>query len=124
MSGYRSAAKLEILTNNMYQRHWFSLRFALPIFSCGGCNHVRHQPLQTGTGKTYTMMGPPADRGVNARALGDLFTRSAARRGEVRHRRELTTGKKCSCPGPPRPGVHAKAERRRRSGHNLLLLVF
>jgi len=35
------------------------------------------------------MMGPPADRGVNARALGDLFTRSAARRGEVRHRRDL-----------------------------------
>eukprot|EP00752_Nemacystus_decipiens_P008634 g7710.t1 len=38
---------------------------------------------QTGTGKTHTMMGPPSDRGVNARALGDLFTRSAARRGEV-----------------------------------------
>ncbi|CBJ25844.1 conserved unknown protein [Ectocarpus siliculosus] len=38
---------------------------------------------QTGTGKTYTMMGPPRDRGVNARALGDLFSRSAARRGEV-----------------------------------------
>ncbi|CAN0075535.1 unnamed protein product, partial [Pylaiella littoralis] len=38
---------------------------------------------QTGTGKTYTMMGPYGDRGVNARALGDLFTRSAARRGEV-----------------------------------------
>lgn len=39
--------------------------------------------FQTGTGKTYTMMGPPRDRGVNARALGDLFCRSAARRGEV-----------------------------------------
>ncbi|CAM9259276.1 unnamed protein product [Ectocarpus sp. 12 AP-2014] len=38
---------------------------------------------QTGTGKTYTMMGPPRDRGVNARALGDLFSRSAARRGET-----------------------------------------
>eukprot|EP00904_Undaria_pinnatifida_P006728 jgi/Undpi1/3185/HiC_scaffold_15.g06559.m1 len=38
---------------------------------------------QTGTGKTYTMMGPPGDRGVNARALEDLFARSAARRGEV-----------------------------------------
>ncbi|CAN0082747.1 unnamed protein product, partial [Hapterophycus canaliculatus] len=38
---------------------------------------------QTGTGKTYTMMGPPADRGVNARALEDLFARSSARRGEV-----------------------------------------
>eukprot|EP00903_Cladosiphon_okamuranus_P012052 g11316.t1 len=38
---------------------------------------------QTGTGKTHTMMGPPADRGVNARALGDLFARSASRRGEV-----------------------------------------
>lgn len=30
------------------------------------------------------MMGPPSDRGVNARALEELFARSDGRRGEVR----------------------------------------
>eukprot|EP00752_Nemacystus_decipiens_P003758 g3461.t2 len=32
---------------------------------------------QTGSGKTYTMEGPKADRGVNFRALGELFALSA-----------------------------------------------
>lgn len=39
---------------------------------------------QTGSGKTFTMVGPPGDRrsehrGVNIRAIGELFERSAAR---------------------------------------------
>ncbi|CAM9184037.1 unnamed protein product [Scytosiphon promiscuus] len=32
---------------------------------------------QTGSGKTYTMEGPKSDRGVNFRALGELFALSA-----------------------------------------------
>ncbi|CAM9768866.1 unnamed protein product, partial [Hapterophycus canaliculatus] len=32
---------------------------------------------QTGSGKTFTMEGPKADRGVNFRALGELFALSA-----------------------------------------------
>lgn len=30
-------------------------------------------------GKTWTMSGPPSDRGVNTRALGELFERTQAR---------------------------------------------
>lgn len=37
---------------------------------------------QTGSGKTHTMMGPPENRGVNTRALADLFQRTRARAGE------------------------------------------
>jgi len=39
---------------------------------------------QTGSGKTHTMAGPPTDRGVNWRALDDLFGRSRERRSEFR----------------------------------------
>ena len=39
---------------------------------------------QTGAGKTYTMNGPEGDRGVNTRALAELFAASAARGAEVR----------------------------------------
>ena len=39
---------------------------------------------QTGSGKTHTMAGSPQDRGVNWRALGELFTKSNERRGEMR----------------------------------------
>lgn len=39
---------------------------------------------QTGTGKTYTMTGPPDNRGVNTRALEELFKLSDERRAEVR----------------------------------------
>jgi kinesin family protein C2/C3 len=37
---------------------------------------------QTGSGKTYTMSGPSEDRGVNTRALGELFDKSNARSDE------------------------------------------
>lgn len=37
---------------------------------------------QTGSGKTHTMSGPESDRGVNTRALGELFDKCRARRGE------------------------------------------
>lgn len=40
------------------------------------------------------MMGPPADRGVNARALGDLFAGSAARTGEVRDTQQIIAWRK------------------------------
>ncbi|KAG5179304.1 P-loop containing nucleoside triphosphate hydrolase protein [Tribonema minus] len=39
---------------------------------------------QTGTGKTFTMTGPPSNRGVNTRALEELFRLSHARASEVR----------------------------------------
>lgn len=65
---------------NRHNRPFLVDRHPLPPRASARTTATRHQ---TGTGKTYTMMGPPADRGVNARALGDLFTRSAARRGEV-----------------------------------------
>jgi len=39
---------------------------------------------QTGSGKTHTMAGPTTDRGVNWRALEDLFARSDERRSEFR----------------------------------------
>jgi kinesin family protein C2/C3 len=39
---------------------------------------------QTGSGKTHTMAGPTTDRGVNWRALEDLFSRSDERRSEFR----------------------------------------
>ena len=38
---------------------------------------------QTGSGKTYTMQGGPDDRGVNFRALEDLFRLVAARSPEA-----------------------------------------
>ena len=38
---------------------------------------------QTGTGKTYTMMGPEDDRGVNTRALEELFSLSLKRRDTI-----------------------------------------
>mmetsp|Transcript_21188 Transcript_21188/g.42262 ORF Transcript_21188/g.42262 Transcript_21188/m.42262 type:complete len:728 (+) Transcript_21188:162-2345(+) len=38
---------------------------------------------QTGTGKTFTMMGPPEARGVNTRALHELFSLSQKRRSTV-----------------------------------------
>ncbi|CAM9700612.1 unnamed protein product [Pylaiella littoralis] len=37
---------------------------------------------QTGSGKTYTMEGPKIDRGVNFRALGELFDLSAKDQGK------------------------------------------
>lgn len=37
---------------------------------------------QTGSGKTHTMMGPPSDRGVNMRALEELFAKAHDRAGE------------------------------------------
>lgn len=37
---------------------------------------------QTGSGKTHTMSGPPDDRGVNTRALEELFSRARERSGE------------------------------------------
>ncbi|CAM9888775.1 unnamed protein product, partial [Phaeothamnion confervicola] len=36
---------------------------------------------QTGSGKTFTMEGPREDRGVNFRALGELFDRAASEAG-------------------------------------------
>ena len=39
---------------------------------------------QTGSGKTHTMAGQPSDRGVNWRALDDLFSRSQERRSGFR----------------------------------------
>ena len=39
---------------------------------------------QTGSGKTHTMTGSTTDRGVNWRALQDLFSRSDERRSEFR----------------------------------------
>ncbi len=42
---------------------------------------------QTGSGKTHTMLGSnvddPAGRGINYRALDDLFQLNAQRQGEV-----------------------------------------
>lgn len=38
---------------------------------------------QTGSGKTHTMQGPPEDRGVNVRALAELFEQIAQRRAEA-----------------------------------------
>ncbi len=44
---------------------------------------------QTGSGKTHTMAGTdvasPAGRGINYRALDDVFAINAARAGEVWH---------------------------------------
>lgn len=37
---------------------------------------------QTGSGKTYTMTGPEESKGVNIRALGDLFEKSGTRAAE------------------------------------------
>lgn len=37
---------------------------------------------QTGSGKTHTMAGPASDRGVNTRALEELFSKSRARQEE------------------------------------------
>lgn len=37
---------------------------------------------QTGSGKTYTMSGPTDDRGVNTRALNELFTKVSDRKSE------------------------------------------
>ena len=39
---------------------------------------------QTGSGKTYTMEGPAENRGINRRALDDLFTKCHSNR-EARH---------------------------------------
>lgn len=39
---------------------------------------------QTGSGKTHTMAGPASDRGVNTRALQELFVKSSARKDEFR----------------------------------------
>jgi kinesin family protein C2/C3 len=39
---------------------------------------------QTGSGKTYTMAGPEHDRGVNLRALNELFTKARARSDEIK----------------------------------------
>ena len=36
-------------------------------------------------GKTWTMSGPPNDRGVNTRALGELFERTQARSSTTRN---------------------------------------
>lgn len=41
---------------------------------------------QTGTGKTYTMMGPESSRGVNTRALYELFEMSEKRRSTIEDR--------------------------------------
>ncbi|KAF8072828.1 Kifc3 [Scenedesmus sp. PABB004] len=38
---------------------------------------------QTGSGKTHTIEGPPADPGVNSRALAELFRAAAERKGQV-----------------------------------------
>ncbi|GMH52507.1 hypothetical protein TrST_g5623 [Triparma strigata] len=38
---------------------------------------------QTGTGKTFTMMGPESNRGVNTRALYELFDMSQQRRSTI-----------------------------------------
>lgn len=37
---------------------------------------------QTGSGKTHTMAGPASDRGVNTRALEELFSKSRSRKDE------------------------------------------
>jgi kinesin family protein C2/C3 len=39
---------------------------------------------QTGSGKTWTMSGPSTNRGVNTRALDELFHKSATRRADYR----------------------------------------
>jgi kinesin family protein C2/C3 len=39
---------------------------------------------QTGSGKTFTMSGPADNRGVNTRALGELFEKTTARSEEFR----------------------------------------
>mmetsp|Transcript_6469 Transcript_6469/g.19426 ORF Transcript_6469/g.19426 Transcript_6469/m.19426 type:complete len:288 (+) Transcript_6469:1465-2328(+) len=42
---------------------------------------IRHRrSLDAGSGKTYTMNGPPENRGCNLRALHDLFVKSKERR--------------------------------------------
>ncbi len=40
---------------------------------------------QTGTGKTFTMEGSVANRGVNYRTLEELFNVAAQRKGEVKY---------------------------------------
>jgi len=40
---------------------------------------------QTGSGKTHTMEGPQSDRGVNFRAIAELFSEGAARAPRMRY---------------------------------------
>lgn len=40
---------------------------------------------QTGTGKTFTMEGPPENRGVNYRTLEELFRTSEDRQGVMKY---------------------------------------
>jgi kinesin family protein C2/C3 len=40
---------------------------------------------QTGTGKTFTMEGSVANRGVNYRTLEELFNIAAQRKGEIKY---------------------------------------
>ncbi|GAB5031526.1 kinesin motor family protein [Nannochloropsis oceanica] len=45
---------------------------------------------QTGSGKTHTMDGPPEDRGVNFRALEEVFRLREERKGEMRYTLSLS----------------------------------
>jgi len=54
----------------------------LIISSLDGYNVCIFAYGQTGTGKTFTMTGPPDNRGVNTRALNDLFLKCQSRRAD------------------------------------------
>lgn len=66
---------------------------------------------QTGAGKSYTMSGPPTDRGVNFRTLQALFAEAADRSSSFeyafkasggRHRLALVPCSQCACVCPSR----------------------
>ena len=60
----------------------------LTLVGCAGYNVCIFAYGQTGSGKTHTMAGTNieqyAGRGINYRALDDLFALNAKRQGEVR----------------------------------------
>ena len=67
---------------NSTQEQVYSEVSSLVVSVLDGYNVCIFAYGQTGSGKTYTMAGIPSDRGVNTRALDELFEKCSERRGE------------------------------------------
>lgn len=74
----------EVFDVNTSQEQVYEDVAALVVSVLDGYNVCIFAYGQTGSGKTFTMSGPASNRGVNTRALEDLFVKTKERREEWR----------------------------------------
>jgi kinesin family protein C2/C3 len=72
----------EVFDTNSNQESVYKEVSALVTSVLDGFNVCIFADGQTGSGKTYTMSGPVDDRGVNTRALNELFSKVSDRKSE------------------------------------------